>query len=90
MGKLAPYPRNLRPGKERRLLARLKDERRKLSSRLAKLDRRLTKLDPRNSDRKAPNSVALYRWLDELSAGLDDLQSLPHDFNRDDLYDDHD
>jgi hypothetical protein len=68
----------------------MRDERRKLWSRLAKLDRTIAKLSPRNGRAKIPSPAAIDQWLDELSAGLPDLPPLPTDFSRSDLYDDHD
>jgi hypothetical protein len=90
MGKLAENPRGLHRPNAKRDFHRLQDERRKLSGQLAKLDRQLAKLAPVSKDKKAPNSATLNRWLDELSEGLEHLPSLPADFSRADLYDDHD
>ena len=90
MGKLSENPQYLHGTIAKRQFHRLRDERRKLSGRLAKLDRRIAKLAPAPKDKKAPNSTALNRWLDELSEGLDHLPALPAGFSRADLYDDHD
>jgi hypothetical protein len=70
-------------------LARLRDERRKLSTRLSQLDKEIARLKP-VKERKAPNGAEVNRWLDELSRGLDHLVALPADFSRADLYADHD
>jgi hypothetical protein len=90
MGKLVEKPRNLRGPNAKHEVHRLRDERRKLSWRLAKLDERLAKLAPAPKDEKAPNPATLNRWLDELSKGLDHLPLLPSNFSRADLYNDHD
>jgi hypothetical protein len=90
MGKLAENPHGLHRPIAKRKLHRLRDERRKLSGRLAKLDRQLAQLAPPTKDKQARNSAALNRWFDELSEALDRLPSLPNDFSRTDLYDDHD
>jgi len=69
-------------------IARLKRERQRLSSRLNMVDAKLGTW--KRSKRRPPTSEEVDRWLDELSAGLPDLPSLPRDFSRADLYDDHD
>jgi hypothetical protein len=55
---------------------------------MAQLDRELSKLSP--TEKRAPSVEVLDRWLDELSDAVEDLPSLPADFARADLYNDHD
>jgi len=85
MGKLASRPQ--RPLEKRRaslLLAR----RRKLSQQLDKLDSELEQLQAA-ADR--PDSIRAFdRWLEELVNGPASATSLPSDFSRRDIYDEHD
>ena len=70
------------------MLARLRDQRHRLSVELAKLDKRLSKTAKPKKTIHTPQEVD--RWLDGLSAGLEHLPPLPSDFSRADLYDDRD
>jgi hypothetical protein len=70
-------------------LARLRDERRKLSTRLSQLDKEIARLKPAK-DKKVLNKEAINRWFEDISRDLDHLVSLPADFSRADLYVDHD
>jgi len=79
MGKLADQSRSL---------ARLRAERRKLSAQLAQVDKQITKLVPTAAE--SPSVQEFDRWIDDLTAGLENLPPLPADFSRADLYDDHD
>jgi len=69
-------------------VARLKRERKRLSSRLHLVDTKLGTLE--RQKQKTPKPQEVDRWLDQLSAGLPDLPPLPQDWSRADIYDDHD
>ncbi|MGD0769368.1 MAG: hypothetical protein ABSB42_14390 [Tepidisphaeraceae bacterium] len=88
MGKLAERPAAHRKSAKTDRLTHLQNQRRKLSARMAQLDRELSKLSP--TEKRAPSVEVLDRWLDELSDAVEDLPSLPADFARADLYNDHD
>ncbi len=78
MGKLADQSRSI---------ARLRAERRKIAAQLARVDKQILKLTPSKSE--ASSLEEFDRWIDDLTAGLDQLPPLPADFSRADFYDDH-
>jgi len=90
MGKLAQRPVPRPHSLERQRLQRLRDDRRKAVLRLQRLDAKLAKLVPSHRAEHPPTPRQLDRWFAALSEGFPTLPSLPSDFSRADLYDDHD
>jgi hypothetical protein len=89
-GKIADRSRGHRAQEQGLQFRRLKEERKRISGHLAQIDRTLAKLASARSRKKLPSPEELNRWFDELLDGLDAIPSLPADFSRADLYDDHD
>ena len=89
MGKLSKRKQPLT--QQRHQLHRLQGERRKLTARLAMVDAKISKLQPPRSKTPAMTASEFERWLDDLAQSSDDTAtSLPFDFSRADIYDDHD
>lgn len=70
-------------------VARLRRERQKLKKRLAALDSQISK-NSAKAKRGQLTPEQVDRLFDELSEGLDHLPTLPADWSRADIYDDHD
>jgi hypothetical protein len=90
MGKLAERAAAVSSSDQRQRVDRLRAERRKLGARLQRIDAELAKLQSPSNEERAPSGEQLDRWFDSLSAGMPELDPLPADFSRADLYDDHD
>ncbi|HUO09927.1 MAG TPA: hypothetical protein VM008_16605 [Phycisphaerae bacterium] len=71
-------------------LSQLVKRRRQLASQLEKLEGQIAALGASGSKAKAISAATLDRILDELAQGKPPLKSLPVDFSRADIYDDHD
>jgi hypothetical protein len=69
-------------------LAQLRRQRQELAARLAALDARISRMSPKPESH--PTGAAFDQWLDQMSAGLPNLPTLPADFGRAEIYTDHD
>lgn len=72
-------------------MAALERRRKALAAELAAVDANIRKLKPRGVKARRQMTVEeMDGLLDQLSEGLDHLPTLPGDFSRADIYDDHD